>query len=366
MLRSEEEEPLRVARVSLQVLEQTARELVEEDWDLDEALWVLAQVCKVEPQLQLKVGLYRHGGVVGVLGGTLQRPWLTELIVRVLSAVAPGAEYTSLWLSNSTVQPVRVDSQNLQGSTNVVLPVKLPPVGGEQWVELQPGDVPSGVVEERVDGKGHRFLGVTHQLQKGKPFVLDPRRRHATAPWEGERVVLVAYTVNTLGKVPESDLQALESLGFPLPGSTRLPLKQQQDVRRLDAFDCFEEEPLREAQEGVERVVGGDLLRGGGWKETQNTSLSRKQCRQSKHFTPFKPLSRLSSLRLRRRLCQVKACGLNRLSSANCGSHFRKKRVKCARAGRETWLGMTFLSCVSPSLCTLPTLSCCLMPYRSP
>ena len=249
MLHSEEEEPPRVARVSLQVLEQTARELVEEDWDLDEALWVLAQVCKVEPQLQLKVGLYRHGGVVGVLGGTSQRPWLTELMVQVLSAVAPGAEYTSLWLSNSTVQPVHVDSQNLQGSTNVVLPVKLS--GGELWVELQPGDVPSSVVEERVDGKGHRFLGVTHQLQKGKPFFLDPRRRHATAPWEGERIVLA------LGKVPESDLQALESLGFPLPGSTRLPLTQQQDVRRLDAFDCFEEEPLR------------DLLRGGGWKETQ-------------------------------------------------------------------------------------------------
>ena len=219
---------------------------MEEDWDLDEALWVLAQVCKVEPQLQLKVGLYRHGGVVGVLGGTSQRPWLTELMVQVLSAVAPGAEYTSLWLSNSTVQPVHVDSQNLQGSTNV-LPVKLPPVGGELWVELQPGDAPSGVGEERVDGNGHRFLGVTHQLQKGKPFFLDPRRRHATAPWEGERVVLVAYTVNTLGKVPESDLQAFESLGFPLPGSTRLPLTQQQDVRRLDAFDCFEEEHLREA-----------------------------------------------------------------------------------------------------------------------
>ena len=79
----------------------------------------------------------------------------------------------------------------------------------------------------------------------------------------------MAYTVNTLGKVPESDLQALESLGFPLPGSTRLPLTQQHYVRRLDVFDCFEEEPLREAQECVERVVGGDLLKGGGWKETQ-------------------------------------------------------------------------------------------------
>ena len=130
-------------------------------------------------------------------------------MVQVLSAVAPGAEYTSLWLSNSTVQPAHVDSQNLQGSTNVVLPVKLAPVGGELWVEMQPGDVSSGVVEERVDGKG--FLGITHQLQKGKPFFLDPRRRHATAPWEGERVALVAYT------------------------------------------------PLREAQECVERLVG-DLL----------------------------------------------------------------------------------------------------------
>ena len=168
VLHSEEEEPLRVARVSLQVLEQTARELVEEDWDLDEALWVLAQVCKVEPQLQLKVGLYRHGGVVGVLGAS-QRPWLTELMVQVLSAVAPGAEYTSLWLSNSTVQPVHVDSQNLQGSTNVVLPVKLPRVGGELWVELQPGDVPSSVVEERVDGKGHRFLGLLTSCKRVNP-----------------------------------------------------------------------------------------------------------------------------------------------------------------------------------------------------
>ena len=171
MLHSEEEEPPHIARVSLQVLEQTARELVEEDWGLDEALRVLAKVCKAKPQLQLKTGLYRHGGVVGVLGGTLQRPWLTELMVQVLSAVAPGAEYTSLWLSNSTVQPVHVDvdSQNLQGSTNVVLPVELPPEGGELWVELQPRDVPNDAVEERVDGKGQRWLGVTHKLKGVSP-----------------------------------------------------------------------------------------------------------------------------------------------------------------------------------------------------
>ena len=54
--------------------------------------------------------------------------------------------------------------------------------------------------------------------------------------------MLVAYTVNTLRKELEHECQGLEALGFPLPASVRLPLTEQQDVRRLDAFGCFEEE----------------------------------------------------------------------------------------------------------------------------
>ncbi|CAE7360637.1 GIP [Symbiodinium sp. CCMP2592] len=270
-----EEESARVARLSLQDLEGLATELIEDDWDLDEALWVLAEVCRAAPQLQHKAGLYRHGGVVGVLGGTTDKPWLTELMNMVLSAVAPTAEYTSLWLSNSTVQPVHADHHNLQGSTNVVLPLKLPPNGGDLWIELKPGDLVSGPVEERVDGKGRRWLGTTHKLERGKPFFLDPTRRHATTPWKGERAVLVGYTVNTLGKELEHEFQSLEALGFPLPASVRLPLTEQQDVRRLDAFDCFEEEPLQETIKArhpdgkTSELAPGTVLKGGGWKETQ-------------------------------------------------------------------------------------------------
>ncbi|CAE7810029.1 GIP [Symbiodinium sp. CCMP2592] len=269
-----EEESARVARLSLQDLEGLATELIEDDWDLDEALWVLAEVCRAAPQLQHKAGLYRHGGVVGVLGGTTDKPWLTELMNMVLSAVAPTAEYTSLWLSNSTVQPVHADHHNLQGSTNVVIPLKLPPNGGDLWIELKPGDLVSGLVEERVDGKGRRWLGTTHKLERGKPFFLDPTRRHATTPWKGERAVLVGYTVNTLGKELEHEFQSLEALGFPLPASVRLPLTEQQDVRRLDAFDCFEEEPLQETTarhpDGkTSELAPGTVLKGGGWKETQ-------------------------------------------------------------------------------------------------
>ena len=82
-------------------------------------------------------------------------------------------------------------------------------------VELQPGDVVDGPVEERVDGRGKRWLGTTHKLQRCKPLLLDPKRRHATAPWTGERVVLVADTVDTLGKVPECHFNTLESPKLP-------------------------------------------------------------------------------------------------------------------------------------------------------
>ena len=86
-------------------------------------------------------------------------------MVQVLSAVAPGAEYTSLWLSNSTVQPVHVDSQNLQGSTNVVLPVKLPRGRrGTVGRTANQGMFQVVLLRRGLMVRGTGFLGVTHQL----------------------------------------------------------------------------------------------------------------------------------------------------------------------------------------------------------
>ena len=197
--------------------------------------------------------------------------------------MAPGTEYTSLWLSKSTAQSVRADRRNLQGSTNVVLPLKLPPNGGDLWVELQPSDVVDGPVEARVDRRGKRWLGTTLKLQRGKPLLLDPKRRHATSSWTGERVVLVAYTVNTLGKVPESEFKTLEALNFPLPVSVRLPLTE------LDVFDCFEEEPLAEVEARrpngqTSELVGGSTAKGGGWKETQRVEAGTVDLEHERNY----------------------------------------------------------------------------------
>ena len=57
--------------------------------------------------------------------------------------------------------------------------------------------------------------------------------------------MLVAYTVNTLGKELEHGFERLEVLSCPLPSPVRLPLTERQNVRRRNAFGCFEEEPLK-------------------------------------------------------------------------------------------------------------------------
>ena len=65
-----EEASALVPRLRLQNLEGFAKELIEDDWDFDEALWVLAEVCRAVPELQHKAGLYRHGGRVGDFGSS--------------------------------------------------------------------------------------------------------------------------------------------------------------------------------------------------------------------------------------------------------------------------------------------------------
>ncbi|CAE7806114.1 rrp5 [Symbiodinium sp. CCMP2592] len=229
-----EEESARVARLSLQDLEGLATELIEDDWDLDEALWVLAEVCRAAPQLQHKAGLYRHGGVVGVLGGTTDKPWLTELMNMVLSAVAPTAEYTSLWLSNSTVQPVHADHHNLQGSTNVVLPLKLPPNGGDLWIELKPGDLVSGPVEERVDGKGTVELEVSWNL-KHSPDQRRTQSEHALLACQPDTETQVEEEEEGLSEDSLPEQPVLWELWVPHPQTG-----EQLCVLRSDDSDASE------------------------------------------------------------------------------------------------------------------------------
>ena len=52
---------------------------------------------------------------------------------------------------------------------------------------------------------------------KDQPFAFDGNLWHGTAPFQGDRWVITAYTCRNFDKMQDSDVQALRSWGFPLP-----------------------------------------------------------------------------------------------------------------------------------------------------
>ena len=113
----------------MQASRAVATELLVADWDLDDALWVLAHVCKAE------LAQHRHGNTVEVSRGMSEKLGLAEQSTRVLASVAPGGvDHTTLELSDSAVRHVYADYQNLEGSTSILLPLELPPDGKNLWL----------------------------------------------------------------------------------------------------------------------------------------------------------------------------------------------------------------------------------------
>ena len=81
--------------------------------------------------------------------------------------------------------------------------------GGELWVQSTDGDH-----ELAVGGKN--LKGRLIDLQRGPAF-FDAHRLHATMPWRGRRMVLVAFTVRNPEKLQEEHVRFLESVGFRPP-----------------------------------------------------------------------------------------------------------------------------------------------------
>ena len=170
-----------------------AKELLD-TWCEEEANELMVKVALSLGPNDQKFGVFRHGGSVGLTRVTYDKPWMAELMVRAIREKAPEAEFTAVYVSVNSSRDVHVDSNNLMGTFNYVLPVILPRRGGDLWVELADGDIVKGKVTERVDGKGEPRYGCVASLREGHVTTLDPRRRHAVTPWKGLRVVLVGYT----------------------------------------------------------------------------------------------------------------------------------------------------------------------------
>ena len=158
----------------------------------------------------------RRGGMIGRFKDTDLLPHFAKLLSRLLLQYEPDATFTSLVLG-VTPQLPHFDSQNDPFSSNVVLPLKMPLKGGHHWTELRRGDVVTSGFQALTDAKGSTYYGSVSRLQALVPSWLDPRRRHGVTEWHGDRVVLVGYTINALGRDISEHVARLEGLGYNVP-----------------------------------------------------------------------------------------------------------------------------------------------------
>ncbi|CAE7944022.1 GIP [Symbiodinium sp. KB8] len=189
---------------------------VLDTWSFSEAQKLVVSLAHHGFFEDKKFGLYRHGGAVGWMKGVKDFPDLVKLLARMVVEVDPEATFTSMLVSYNTKKHLHKDFNNDLRTSNYVIPLQVPERGGEIWTELMPGDYVKGEIEQRMQGDKQRY-GQKLGLVVGESIKFSPRCTHEVCDWEGDRVVLIAYSPQCLGKLGQEDLTLLHDYGFPIP-----------------------------------------------------------------------------------------------------------------------------------------------------
>ena len=159
------------------------------------------------PPVSFTTGACARGPNVGITRNMKDFPRVTQVLAMVIHAIDPEHRFSSCSLTLNMGASAHRDSHNARGSYNLLVPCSMFQ-GGGLWLQNDRGSV---------------------QLEPGGPFgsVMDvaspirfrPLQQHATMPWHGNRLVLVAFHARHLSNLPVEDLVDLADCGFSLdPG----------------------------------------------------------------------------------------------------------------------------------------------------
>ena len=133
-------------------------------------------------------GVFRHGGVVGLHKATRLFPLTVQAITRFLKHLDPtfdAFDFCTIALNMNVMASAHPDSNNASPSNLVVGLSAF--TGGAIWVQSETG-------ADRLMVNGQSLLGRVADLHLG-PQVIEARSAiHATLPWQGDRLVLIAFS----------------------------------------------------------------------------------------------------------------------------------------------------------------------------
>ena len=230
---------------------------------------VRPQADSQEDSVYRLLGVFQHGGVVGLSTLARDYPDLAAKVCKLIRHDHPGHTFTSIMLSRNTRLPIHRDRYNDKTASNLISPLVMPSDGsGGIWVELGLGDpVLSSTFEYRTVN-GERLPG--NLLDLKTPARVKPDRWHGSEKWDtaaGDRIILVAYTVSGWRKMKPEQRECLSQLGFNLPSDSH----PQGGVDDMSHAHLTGGQPQQSAQPMVKAMRAGN---GQGRSNSQDSSGS--------------------------------------------------------------------------------------------
>ena len=173
--------------------------------------------AQLQGEFSWSSGAYVHG-VIGRRQNLATFPWCTKLCAALINRWVPDLAYTCISLVRNVKAPLHVDRNNAKGSENAIIAIS-DFSGGGLWVESKEGSIPC------PDGQ-HDLKGDVLEFQD-RLIRFEPHLKHSTMPWSGNRVVLIAFTIQGPWNMSKDLASDLSALGFRLPDMSK-PDKQQK------------------------------------------------------------------------------------------------------------------------------------------
>ena len=173
--------------------------------------------------LYFAFGAYAHGAQYGVTSRTKVFPQCIKYFNNYLKH--HGAEqqkWTSLVVNINQGMPLHRDVNNQAQRPNLMIGVSQYQQGGlwvQETVQAREMNLPlpkEKTLSSRVTPHGETIWGHVWGTQQ-QLVQFPPKAWHATEPWEGERIVVSAYTSRGQGALSQEELQQLRLAGFPMP-----------------------------------------------------------------------------------------------------------------------------------------------------
>ena len=165
-----------------------------------------AQVGELAP-VSFTTGACARGPNVGITRNMKDSPRVTQVLAMIIQAIDPEHRFSSCTLSLNTGASAHRDSHNACRSSDLLVPCSIFE-GGGIWLQNDRASV-----QLESSGPLGSIMDVT------SPIRFSPFQQHATMPWHGDRLVLVAFHVRHLDNLPVEDLVDLTDCGFSIdPG----------------------------------------------------------------------------------------------------------------------------------------------------